>query len=139
MNDLSEFRFFVLCETATWRKGDDAIDLRGVINRYRLQKAGSVSLVAVVGLILRPEMEGKRLDLIAWQLDRRLERTRIDAYVGVPLILPAQKGPAVLPHELTLPIHARGLYGCDLFDRDGTFAAPETLLATYLFSVESDH
>jgi len=42
-----------------------------------------------------------------------------------------------LPYQINVPIWTPGIYGFDLFDRDGVFGEKESLLATYLYAVDA--
>ena len=134
----SEFRFLLICLGATQRLEDGLVTLSGVVNTLVVAAAEVVELAAVLGLILRPEMSGKRLDLMAWKLDAHGKRTPIPGYAGTPLILPRGLGPHVLPYSVVPRIPPKwtpGVYGFELFDRDAVFGPQETLLATYMFGV----
>jgi hypothetical protein len=129
-----EFRFLVICRAASLQLDEPIVNLTDVVNHLEVEPGESTGLIAAVGCVLRPEMEGKHLDLMAWRLGKNGEPERFADYVGTPLILPEQTGPAILPLEIALPITERGIYGFYLFDREGVFASPESLLATYMFS-----
>ena len=131
----SEFRFLLICLGATHRLDDDLISLSGIVNFLECSANDRTDLAAIVGVCLRPEMKDKSLDLMAWRLDRTGERQRIPEYAGTPLILPDSVGPAVLPYSISLPTPSSGIYGFELFDRDGAFGPPEALLSTYMFGV----
>ena len=130
----NEFRFLLICQGASQRTSDRLVTLTGIVNEITTTASERTKLLAVVGLILRPELAGKRLDLMAWKLGKKGERLALDGYAGTPLILPNGLGPQVLPCELAVPITADGIYGFEMFDRDGAFGPKENLLATYLFS-----
>lgn len=134
----SEFRFLLICLGATQRLDDRLITLSGIVNELTATRGEAIELAAIVGAILQPEMKDKRLDLMAWRLGQAGKRVPIPGYAGTPLILPEGLGPLVLPYAVTLrsqPTLVSGIYGFELFDRDGAFASPETLLATYMFSL----
>lgn len=42
-----------------------------------------------------------------------------------------------MPYPITIPATSSGIYGFDLFDRDGAFGQPRSLLATYLYSIQA--
>ena len=131
---ISEFRFLVICQGAMQRTDDHLVTLSGIVNEITTSASERTPLLAVVGLILRPAMKGKRLDLIAWSFGKTGEPEPLDGYVGAPLFLPDGLGPQTLPCEIALPIKRDGIYGFFLFDRDGVFGPKEDLLATYMFS-----
>lgn len=129
-----EFRFLLLCLSP--QKVGDVVTLGGIVNDIRADDLPTdIALYAVVGAILRPPHWGKSLDLMAWQLGNKGERETLVKYVGTPLIMPEEAGPVVLPYRINVPIWTPGIYGFDLFDRDGIFGEKEGLLATYLYSV----
>lgn len=135
MGDLpSEFRFMVICQSASRREADGLISLFGVVDDIATIASERTELAAVVGAVLRPEVQGKRLDLMAWKFGRTGERTPLPGHAGTPLVLPRGLGPTVLPYQISLPIPATGIYGFELFDREGAFGPTEALLATYMFS-----
>jgi hypothetical protein len=133
---IGEFRFLLICMDAVNDEG--VIALGGIVNDLTLtaeQMRGRVRLRPVVSAVLRPEMEGRHLDLMAFRLGTDGKPQSLDGYAGLPLILPKGAGPTVMPYETTVPFGERGIYGFFLFDREGTFGEPEGLLATYLFGV----
>jgi len=132
----SEFRFLVMCTEPTPRDG--AIDLKGVVNTVHLRAEDfptDLKMFAIVSAIVGKPMWGKSLDLMAWQLDNKGARATLVKYRGTPLIIPEAYGPLCMPYEITVPIWSSGVYGFDLFDRDGVFGKPKGLLATYLYGV----
>ena len=131
----NEFRFFLVCLGAIQRLDDHLVNLSGIVNDLDATPSEPVQLAAVVGLILRQEMTGKRLDLMVWKLDEKGKPQKFGDYVGTPLILPSGYGAHVLPYSITIPIVESGIYGFYLFDRDGAFGPKENLLATYMFGV----
>lgn len=133
---MDEFRFLVICELPT--DEDGYVSLQGVLNDIRVARLPvEITMSAVVGAVLRDPMWGKRLDLMAWRFGKTGERQPIPGYAGTPLFLPREGvGAAVLPYPITVPIPERGIYGFELFDREGAFGTAERLLATYLYSVE---
>ena len=128
----NEFRFFLLCLSATSGPGAPIADLSGVVNHFPADDE-PIELSAVVGGIFWPEMKGKHLDLMFWTLDKNHERQTVDGFVGRPLILPELFGPNVAPFPLKLPSLPKGTYGCELLDRDGAFGDSGSLIATYMF------
>ena len=74
---------------------------------------------------------------MAWQLGNKGERETLVKYRGTPLEIPEEKGPSVAPYKISVPIWTPGIYGVELFDREGAFGPKEALLATYMYSVES--
>lgn len=120
------FRFFLLCRDVS------GTDLSDVINRVETSD-GATQIVAVVGAVIAPAMKGKCLDLMFWKLGKGGELESHADYVGTPLILPEGIGPQVMPFDVHLPPLQRGIYGFDLFDRDGALGDPQERLATYLF------
>jgi hypothetical protein len=130
----SEFRFLLICLSASRREDDGHITLSGIVNTVDATIAKRLELAAVIGLVLRPEMQGKRLDLMAWRLGKSGERLPLPGYAGTPLILPQGLGPDVLPFQIAVPIQSKGIYGFELFDREGAFGPQEQLLATYIFA-----
>lgn len=91
---------------------------------------------AVVGAVIRDAMWGKSLDLMAWQLGNNGQRETLVKYRGTPLVIPEMRGAITLPYDVTVPIWwTPGIYGFDLFDREGAFGEAESLLATYLYAV----
>lgn len=132
----SEFRFLVFCREPI--KENEGVTLRHVVDTISLSEKNfpsDVQLYAVVGAVLREPMWGKPLDLMAWQLGNTGERETLVKYRGTPLILPEAVGAVCLPYAITVPAWTPGIYGFDLFDRDGVFGTRELLLATYLFAV----
>ena len=75
---------------------------------------------------------------MAWTLDRNGARQTIPGYTCTPLMLPDGLGPVVLPYAISLPTRESGIYGFELFDREGAFGPREALLATYMLSVSVD-
>lgn len=130
----SEFRFLVMCLGATQTLDDRHVTLSGIVNELECRADERVELGAMVGVVLRPPMKGKSLDLMVWKLDKKGEPDRLPDYVGTPLILPHGLGPSVLPYSIKVPIRETGIYGFYLFDRDGVFGEARKLLATYMFS-----
>ena len=130
-----EFRFLLICNGASNRLEDRQVNLHGIVNDIDGSSRERTELTAIIGLILMPEMEGKSLDLMCWMLDNKGERERIPEYAGTPMILPNGTGPVVLPCPIELPTPRSGIYGFELFDRDGIFGPPEELIATYMFGV----
>lgn len=130
-----EFRFLLICLGASQRLDDRLVTLTGIVNELEITADEPLELAAIVGVILRPEMAGKRLDLMAWELGKNGGPKNLDGYVGTPLILPEGSGPVVLPYSINVPIREDGIYGFYLFDHEGTFGPPRRLLATYMFSV----
>ena len=135
-----EFRFMLICLRASHRLDDQAVTLSGIVNTLVGRSDEPTELLAMLGVILRPPMRGKRLDLMAWRLGNNGERLTIGDYVGTQMTLPDEPllGPQVLPCEILLPTPGRGIYGFELFDGEGAFGTPERLLATYIFGVELD-
>jgi hypothetical protein len=132
----SEFRFLVMCLFPTREGGE--IKLNGVINDLSIPADAFPALIdmyAVVGVVLREPMWGKSLDLMAWRIGPTGQREKLDGYVGKPLILPREKGAVCCPFKITVPLSMTGVYGFDLFDREGLFGPAVTLLATYLYGV----
>lgn len=132
-----EFRFLVMCLTPT--KRDGVVTLSEVVNTLYVPKSSlptDIRMHAVVGAVLRSPMWGKNLDLMAWQLGNKGERETLVKYRGTPLILPREVGAVCLPYRVSVPIWTPGIYGFDLFDRDGAFGEKERLLATYLYAVD---
>lgn len=135
---LSEFRFLLICLSAV--NNDGAISLGGIVNDLNLTPAqlrDRILLRPVVSAVLRPEMEGRHLDLMAFRFGKSGEPLPLDGYAGLPLILPRGAGPTVMPYETKVPFGEPGIYGFYLFDREGTFGPKEGLLATYLFGVHA--
>ncbi len=126
------FRFFLICHGVESGPGVTAAVLRGVINSIVALPTEPTRLIATVGAVVAPEMQAKHLDMMVWTLDRTGERQPLPGYAGTPLILPNLLGAQVMPFPFELPTPAKGIYGADLFDRDGAFAKPEKLLATLL-------
>ncbi len=131
----SNFRFLVICRRAIRNVDNQRITFEGVVNDLTLMNNEGIELVAAIGAVLLPVMEGKRLDLMAWKLARDGERQPIPGYAGTPLILPRGIGALVAPYSIKVPVKETGIFGFDLFDPDGVFGQPEGLLATYMFSV----
>ncbi len=132
----SEFRFLIICMGAMQRLADGHVTLSGVLNDISVTAGGErAELAVIIGAILRPPMKGKRLDLMAWMLDSKGQREKLPGYAGTPLILPEKTGPDILPYSITIPMPRSGIYGFELFDRDGAFGPKEGLLATYMFGV----
>jgi len=132
-----EFRFLVICLSPV--KGNGIVTLEHVVNTLQVPKASlptDIGMCAVVGAVLRPPMWGHSLDLMAWQLGNKGERETLVKYRGTPLILPEEVGAVCLPYQVNVPIWTPGIYGFDLFDRDGVFGEKESLLATYLYAVD---
>lgn len=134
-----DFRFLIICQSASARLDEPLITLHGVLNEMRGSATERTELAVVVGAILAPALAGKHLDLMAYVLDKSGKRQPIPGYAGTPLILPAALGPVVLPYSIALPTPHPGIYGFDLFDRDGAFGPPESHLATYRFGVSIEH
>lgn len=131
-----DFRFLVMCRTPV--NQDGVISLHDVVNTIYLPEdafPADVKMYAVVGAVLTRAMKGKHLDLMAWQLDKKGARETLVKYRGTPLILPEQIGAVCLPYAINVPALTPGLYGFDLFDRDGAFGQREKLLATYLYGI----
>lgn len=131
----NEFRFMLVCLGALQRLDDGHVTLNGIVNDIAGSTSERTELAIIIGAILRPPMKDKPLDLMAWMLDKTGEREAIPGYAGTPLILPNGKGPDVLPYSIKLPTPRSGIYGFELFDRDGAFGPKEELLATYMFGV----
>lgn len=134
----SAFRFFVLCQGTSNCLDDKLVTLQGVVNELTAKPGEVLELAAIVGAILAPEMQDKRLDLMAWRLGENGERLSLPGYAGTPLILPTARGPVVLQYSIafqTQPSLLTGVYGFELFDRDGVFGPSEALLSTFLFGV----
>lgn len=132
----SEFRFLIICQQP--EQTDGGVNLKQVVDTIRLPEREfpcDLKVFAVIGAVLRESMWGKPLDLMAWQLGNTGERETLVKYRGTPLILPEEIGAVTLPYAITVPVWTPGIYGFDLFDRDGIFGAPERLLATYLYAV----
>lgn len=132
-----EFRFLVLCREPINDGG--VVTLRDVVSTISLSEGllpCDIDLFAVVGAVLRDPMWGKPLDLMAWQLGNKGERETLVKYRGTPLILPEQRGAVVLPYKVKVPVWTSGIYGFDLFDREGAFGKTESVLATYLYAVD---
>ena len=132
----NEFRFFLLCHGVESVEHVPGAVLRGVVNSIVQLENEATPLFAVVGAIVAPSMSNKALDMMVWRLDRTGERQTIPGYVGTPLILPKCLGPQVMQYSFALPTPTKGIYGAELFDRDGAFGKREALLATYMFGVE---
>jgi hypothetical protein len=128
----------VICLGASQRLDDRLVNLTGIVNELETTANEPLELAAIVGVVLRPDMQGKHLDLMAWKLGRNGEPQKLDGYVGTPLILPKGLGPIVLPYSVRVPICEDGVYGFYLYDREGAFGSPEELLATYMYSVTVD-
>lgn len=129
------FRFFLLCHGVESDQNVPAAMLRGVVNTIVQLSGESTPLFSVVGAVLDPAMSRKSLDMMVWRLDRNGERQTLQGYVGTPLILPQALGPQVMQYSFSLPTPTKGIYGAELFDRDGAFGKPKSLLATYMFGV----
>jgi hypothetical protein len=114
------------------------VTLEQVVDTIRMHESAfhcDVSMIAVVGAVLRRPMWGKSLDLMAWQLGKTGERETLVQYRGTPLILPESVGAVCLPYPIVVPAWNPGIYGFELFDRDGCFGTREHLLATYLYAI----
>lgn len=131
----NEFRFFLLCHGVESDENVPGAILRGVINSIVQLDSESTPLFAVVGAVVVPAMKQKALDMMVWKLDRSGQRQKVPGFVGMPLILPDSLGPQVMPYRFELPTPAKGIYGAELFDRDGAFGKPQSLLATFMFGV----
>jgi hypothetical protein len=129
-----EFRFMVICRSASLRE-DGTVNLLDVVNEIDGSRTERTELAVAIGLLLLPTMNGKSLDLMAYKLGKKLEHQKLPGFVGQHLELPDGKGPQVLPYSVAIPTPETGVYGFDLWDRDGAFGPPETLLAHYLFGV----
>lgn len=131
-----EFRFLVICLHP--EKENGMVTLQGVLSNIALPESwfpGDLKVFAVVGAVLREPIWGKVLDLRAWQLGHDGQRETLVGYRGTPLILPQEEGATCCPYPIAVPITCPGIYGFDLFDRDGVFIEKEGLLATYLYAV----
>lgn len=135
----SAFRFLVICREAT-RNARGEVTLKEIFNDVP-ERGGfpcHLPMTAVVGLICQPSMQGKRLALIAWWLDRNFERQPVAVDARIPLSLPAETGPQTLPYPIRVPIPAPGIYGFDLIDEDGVCGPKEQSLATFVYSIRPD-
>lgn len=133
----NEFRFLVMCRFPS--KDGGKVILEDIINNIVVPKfPATIEMFAVVGAIVRPELQGKRLDLMAWQVGMDGSgRQKLDGYVGTPLIIEqGAKGAVCMPYPIKVPVSKPGIYGFDLFDREGAFGKPASLLATYLYAVD---
>jgi hypothetical protein len=131
----NEFRFFLLCHGVESEQNVPGAVLRGVINSVVQIDSEPTPLFAVVGAVIVPAMKQKSLDMMVWRLDRSGQRQTLPGFVGMPLILPNALGPQVMPYQFALPTPTPGIYGAELFDRDGTFGKRQALLATFMFGV----
>jgi hypothetical protein len=133
------FRFLVVCNHAT--EENELFTLRQVLDSITMDESAfpfDLQCTAAIGVVLEPHMWGKSLHLMAWQLGKNGERETLVKYRGTPLILPNELiGALTLPYEISVPIWNPGIYGFDLFDPTGIFGQPESLLATYLYLVDS--
>ena len=132
-----DFRFLAICEDVSH---DGPVSLHRVVDSLFRPAADfpfDLKLWAAVSVVAMPEKAGKYLDLLAYVLDKKrsLDPQPIAGYAGTPVILPSDLGPRVYTIPITVPIAYPCLYGFYLFDRDGAFAEPETLLANYVYGV----
>jgi hypothetical protein len=112
-------------------------DLRGVLNNLIVESFPAPSrLIVAVGTVLTPDHWGRRLDLMTWRLGSNGDRLPIPGHAGCPIYCPRVTGPSVHSHSIDLTFSERGIYGFELFDRDGAFGKSEALLATYIFGVD---
>lgn len=133
----AQFRFLVMCRFPVVDH-DSRVSLAHIVDTIHLpdrEYPCVLELCAGIGAVLVESMEGKALDLMAWRLNKAGEREKLDGYVGTPLLLPKGIGAVTLPYQIKVPVKEAGIYGFDLFDRDGVFGKRAGVLATYLYGV----
>ena len=135
----AQFRFLVMCQFPVTDL-HARVSLAHIVDTIHVPDSEfpcALDMCAAIGVVLRDSMGGRRLDLMAWRLGKTGDLEKLDGYVGTPLFLPKITGAATIPYQIKVPLSGPGVYGFNLFDREGTFGKKEGLLATYLYGVSA--
>ncbi len=116
------FRFFLICKNIR-TVGESLVfdDIFDCVIIPDDQIPCDVKCHAVIGCVLDPELQGKRLILAAWKLNAQQEPEDIPGWPGTVTLLPRHRGPITLEVPISVPILTSGWYGFYLIDADGAF------------------
>lgn len=137
---VDEFRFLLICENHEIPEPGINASVSDIVTTLKLKSFPcDKQLFAVISIISMPEIWGKNLDLMIYQLSKGGKRNVLLGSSGNKIYLPHNTlGACCIPHSITVPFHSPGFYCFELFDPHGIFGQKDRLLATFLFSAIED-
>ena len=133
----SDFRYFIVCESASALRETGQATLRGVMNEIVCPLGETQRLTAVASYFARPSCFGKSLELrLCFE---RPDQTRIYGTTTVRLKIESEPGSELTPSYSTTPLDIAfshyGVWGFEILDVDGCFSSPGSILSTFKWVV----
>lgn len=132
-NDRGNFRFMLLCRTASRLNDGTCSNFGQVIDSITLRPKERVELNVVVSYYHIPSMEGKRMSFVVRTI-QEYEQSEFPTESGsAEFEISKGEGIALEGQSFSFEMTGTNLLVVQLFDRDGAFGPSGAVLSTYKF------